>query len=189
MTSLNIPTVYSPVGSCIYCGQSTGKLSKEHIIPLALGGTQILPKASCPSCAKINQKIEEFCLRPMLGPLRIRLNLPTRHPKERPEKVDLELHHNDGRREMKTIPATEYPRFFPGFRWPEPGLVRGLPPSDTFEGELIVRFNDEELKRHMIASAKLKLFAVNVDAFARMLAKIAHAYAVAQLGIGGFDPH
>ena len=43
---------YPPVGRCIYCG-STDTLTDEHIIPLALNGTGLLPKSSCVACAKI----------------------------------------------------------------------------------------------------------------------------------------
>jgi hypothetical protein len=49
--------------SCIYCGtqadQTEAKeLSDEHIIPYALGGNLVLPKASCDRCAKETHAFE-----------------------------------------------------------------------------------------------------------------------------------
>jgi hypothetical protein len=54
--------VYQSVGSCIYCG-STQQLSKEHALPLGLGGNYILPNASCEKCRKITEAFEHTCLR------------------------------------------------------------------------------------------------------------------------------
>ncbi|PQZ52124.1 hypothetical protein CQ052_03900 [Ochrobactrum sp. MYb15] len=41
---------FRPVNRCIYCGGSNGKLTDEHIVPFSLGGTIVLPKASCEDC-------------------------------------------------------------------------------------------------------------------------------------------
>lgn len=120
-------TVYPPVGLCIYCGSTNGALSKEHIIAYGLGGNLILPKASCESCAKITRDVEQFCLRPMLGPFRIRLNLPTRRPKERPNVLAIEYIRTDGRRERESVPTEDFPGVCIGFRFPAPGLLQGQP--------------------------------------------------------------
>lgn len=76
---------YPPVGRCIYCGTKEGDLTDEHIVPFALGGNMILPKASCIPCQRIiNQEIETPTLNVLsgsYGPLRLGLNLPTRNKK------------------------------------------------------------------------------------------------------------
>ena len=75
---------YATVNRCIYCGSDAAPLTDEHIIPLALAGdATILPNASCLVCAEITGKLEGYCLRGMLGNLRITIGAPTRRPKER----------------------------------------------------------------------------------------------------------
>lgn len=75
------------VGRCIYCGSKTLPLTDEHIIPLGLKGYWILSKASCKACATITSKFEMDILRSALGEVRFGLDLPTRHPKKRPDKL------------------------------------------------------------------------------------------------------
>src|SRR5262245_46504142 len=148
MPSVEASATFAPVGKCIYCGTTEGQLTKEHIIPFGLGGNWILPQASCSTCSGITRDVEQFCLRPMLGPFRIRLKLPTRRPKERPTILPLEYVRTDGVRERSTVPAEEFPGVCFGFRWSAPGLLRGQPPADNFEGELIARFIDNEVRVH-----------------------------------------
>src|SRR5665213_1960681 len=74
---------FPPVGACIYCGATEG-LTKEHIIPLGLGGQFVLPAASCPACSKITSDFERKVLRGFMLDGRIVDNFPTRRPKERP---------------------------------------------------------------------------------------------------------
>jgi hypothetical protein len=74
-----------------------------------------------------------------------------------------------------------------GFRFPAPGLLRGAPSSNNFGGELVVRTFNEELKAHIAPEGvRMKFGTINILHFARMLAKIGHSYAVAELGLGGF---
>lgn len=190
MESATQTKVYPAVGRCIYCGTDKGKLTKEHIVPLGLGGNWILPRASCRTCAKVTSSVEQFCLRQMLGPLRIRTELPTRHPKNRPDKLPLEYIRIDGRREKEIVPAHEVPIACLGYRFPAPGLLRGLPPNDdTCEGELVARFIGEEIHKHIRPEGqRVKIGTINISYFRRMLAKIAHSYAVANLGLSAFRP-
>src|SRR5689334_18963196 len=41
---------FNAVGSCVYCGAGQGELTREHIVPLGLGGTFVLPASSCKRC-------------------------------------------------------------------------------------------------------------------------------------------
>jgi hypothetical protein len=82
---------YVAVGKCIYCG-AVDDLTDEHIIPLALNGSAILPKSSCLKCAKITGQFEQQVLRGILWPLRVAKGLKsrTKHrdaPKARTVKV------------------------------------------------------------------------------------------------------
>lgn len=119
---------YPAVGRCIYCGFSDGQLSDEHIIPFALGGKYVLPKASCHQCAKITSKFERACLRGTLLPLRMLFGLQTRRPALRPTKLPVEFEMPNGERRRILIPIAEYPPVI-SLIAPEPAkILRDLPP-------------------------------------------------------------
>jgi len=185
----NQPIVYSPVGHCIYCGSINNDLSKEHIIPLGLGGNLILPKASCSSCAAITSKVERFCLKPMLGNIRNRLNLPTRHPKSKQENVPLEFLNQNGQINREFVPSMKLPMAALGFLFPSADLLRNLPPSENTEGKPYFRYVTSEIQL-LNTSKEKKLFlgSINILTFCQMLAKIAHSYAIANLGNNAFHP-
>jgi hypothetical protein len=162
--------VYNPVGRCIYCGAGPGtRLSREHIVPIGLGGGLVLPKASCESCSKITQKFEETCLRNTFLPYRVYVGL-MRHPQELREGVK-----ENG--EFLVIP-----RIFG-----EPGLIYRAPPGRSLAFTYQLHADGDEIDRHVqrLAAGEIRF---DMDAFARMLAKIAHSYAVAELGLDGIDP-
>ena len=186
----NEKKVYPKVGRCIYCGVDDVELTDEHIIPLGLGGNWILPKSSCKSCATITGKLEQFCLRPMLGNLRIRLNLPTRRPKDRPTELPIEFIRINGQRETEIVRAHEAPFVCLGYRFPAPGILRGAIPAQDYEdGELIAKFINEGASKYMSPEGqKVKIGTINILEFTRMLAKIAHSYAVAEFGLDVFTP-
>jgi hypothetical protein len=192
MTNLKsgTPVVYAPVGRCIYCGNASGKLSKEHVIPLGLAGDMILPKASCARCAKITGEVERFCLRPMLGDYRSKLNFPTRRPSERPPTTDIIHRGQDGNVSTGTISFEDYPLMTVGYRLPPPGILIGGQRDDPIEGDVIVKSNVHEFQRLQQPGKQVgvKLGTFNTLKFMRMLAKIGHAHAVAKLGIDTFSP-
>jgi hypothetical protein len=130
--SVSIAKTYPPVGECIYCGDRHSTLTREHIVPYGLGGNMILPRASCHTCADITKRFEQKCLRMTMGPLRIRLGVKTRHPKQRPKTLDLELLHEDGRLETVHVPAAQYPASIVLPRlFENPGILIGAPPSNS----------------------------------------------------------
>ena len=60
-----MPSPFKPVGRCIYCGipenlSGPEGLNDEHIIPFSLGGTAILPKASCSNCSNETHAFEGY---------------------------------------------------------------------------------------------------------------------------------
>jgi HNH endonuclease len=139
--------VFPPVGRCIYCGTSTGELTDEHIIPLALGGNMVLPQASCRDCAKITGQIEGFNLearRGIFGPLRLRLKLPTRHPKKRPENVEYDITDSGGKTRTISVSAYDVPLAFFGFITGLPGILVGRKPQEGTPGKAWFRYNTEQ---------------------------------------------
>jgi hypothetical protein len=180
---------YKPADHCIYCG-STDNLSDEHMIPYGLqpkGGDWFLPKASCDKCADITKRFEGLCLQGTLGPLRAKLNLKSRSK----PKVTVELttnYRDDGRLEKKLVPLEEFPMVCLGFDWEAAGLLRHVEPTTEFAGRQIVRYAEGELEKSLRDGEAIKIAKVGQLDYAKMLAKIAHSYAVAKFGESAFEP-
>lgn len=181
-----MPPPYNPVGRCIYCGVSEKLagpkgLTDEHIIPYALGGTLILPKASCSSCANETHAFEGHLAGEMLEAARTHFHWKSRKRK-RPTKLKTWTA-KDG---FRQVPIADHPRAiaFPVFD--PPGILLNKPPV---AGGMICH----ALNTYFAPDFKEKLDRTRgvvqpfqIDWIARTVAKIAHAYAVAELGIDGF---
>jgi hypothetical protein len=191
---------FKPVGRCIYCGNKDRRLGKEHVIPLGLGGRIILPNSSCivedskdnPSCSDITREIERLCQRDMLGNLRMRLDMPTRNPKQRPDKINIGVGDGDGvawtHKSTIEIPVLDFPRalFLPVFHPPRI-ITKDTDPDwlgDTWE--YIDRDDLEAF--HSKYNIWPELAHMHPLYFCRMIAKIAHAWTVGVEGIDGFEP-
>jgi hypothetical protein len=168
--------VYPAAWLCIYCSdgrikQATKhKLSGEHIIPFGLGGTAILPRASCKACARITGAIEQLCLRTMLGATRIRLNLPTRRPEERPTELQIILVEGNKTTE-RTIPASEFPLAIPGLLLPPPGLLSGEKPHDRMVGKFWMTRENETADKYLKPGGGYRAGTFNNHVFMQMLAR------------------
>jgi hypothetical protein len=178
------PKIYPPVGSCIYCGEERD-LSAEHIIPRSLNGAMLLPKASCGKCRKITAAFERTCCRTMFGPFRLRHGFRTRHKEERPSKIDIERTSDSGALESETVEISRISNliFFLKFGHTA-NILLGSPNIDTSQVAPWIGFaKDGFLGEKGWVVGKFDAFA-----FARMLAKIAHSFAVAELGVSAFTP-
>lgn len=184
--------LYEPVGRCIYCGtaayanDSSRSLAKEHIIPEALNGSLVLPQAVCCQCEQIICRWESKLLRGALLGCRTYLGLRTKRPSKRPKTLPL----FDPRTKPNAkipIPIEDYPASLLLVLFGPPGLLAGEPYGRAGTGVWIHSFNDT---REVLASRYgLDQFATSsLDTFAlcRTLAKIAHSFAVASLGLDGF---
>jgi hypothetical protein len=176
------------MGYCIYCGTTKGALSKEHIVPYALNGNLVLPDASCEKCSAITKKYEDTCLRVMLKPLRTRLRMQSRRPKQ--EYIDMEIVNQEGRRETLPIHNKDFPVPAYGISLPIAGIICGQAPSDLFSAKISFGFNRGEAERFVskqpVRAARVGY--VNVPAFMRMLAKIGYSYAAAEIGTSTLHP-
>jgi hypothetical protein len=185
---------YEPVGKCIYCGidryapDSTRALGLEHIIPEGLNGELLLPNASCRDCERRINEAEQHLLKGTLLGCRTYLGLRTKRPKDRPEKLPLyDTSVEPPRRVM--IPAEDFPACMLLVRL---GVPLSLTNGKTQEPHMrpwACFFRDTQpilAEKYGIKSYSPP--AINTRNLARMLAKIAHAYAVAELGLGGFEP-
>ena len=194
------PERFSSPGVCINCGQK-GNLSDDHIIPFALGGNWVLEKSSCQSCATRTSSFELTCLRTMYGPLRLLYDLPTRRTKKRPKELPLKVKFSPDEKEHQiimvdqkkypfliTFPYFETPGFINGYQINQSGgpkskrfWIRGASPYFSFERlnqKLLLELNAYEIFPESKAE---------VPAFCKLLAKIAHGYAVAKIGFSNFE--
>lgn len=195
----NVPNVFYPVvGRCIYCDAtqvSAGaiRFTDEHIIPLALGGNLVLPEASCHNCASIiNQQIETPVLFKEWGYLRIKRNFPSRSRKRKaaPRREYVTLTTRDGR--PMRVPVWQYSCPVPLYKFKEARILTGQPPGDdnyhwTME---ILSSPDEEMQmqRKFPEWNRQHLIRAQPFQFARLMAKIAYSYSVAEYGLGAFTP-
>lgn len=177
---------YQPVGRCIYC-EATKDLTREHIIPFGLSGTAVLPNASCKSCSRITGAFELQVLRGSMRAARVLRRLRSRrNHADAPTTQRLTIVRG-GVEELVELPLDQYPILlhFPIF--PPPQFLTGKQsPGIAVSGVHSILFGplpEEVLRR--LGGQKI-IFSPPGDqphAFARMLAKIAYAMAVAQ----GFD--
>lgn len=183
---------YASVDICIYCGATEG-LSDEHIIPLGLGGRLVLPRASCGKCAALTSAFEGTVLRTMFGPLRMFYDMPRRRKSKRPATLPLKVKQRAGddwthlevEREqypfLVLIPYLSTPTFPAGRRSDTgPGAsrfwIRGASIGEGFKPHL------QDLCDKLSVRAVMPTAEARVPEFCLMLAKIAHAYAVAECG-------
>ena len=187
-----VPKRYAAVKECIYCGTSGSPLAREHIVPFALGGGWILPEASCSGCARITSAIERYCLREMLGTFRNAMGLPSRRRKDRPTSLAAKIRHDSGREEVVSLLPTDFPASLTLARLPPARALRGMPDDDSpVEGAewwTWTRNTDAERIGLGEEMALVLNNRCNPTKFSQMLAKIGHGFAVATLGVGGFQP-
>lgn len=183
----------APAGACIYCGATEGRLTDEHVVPKGLGGTLVLPRSSCDDCARLTSQFEMRVLRGFLDRGRRAMGIKGRKGHKRPavdtltqtfiqadESIsDQDVPWNEGIKVMH-LPVFVLPAFLDSRRAMDPAASQlEVMALDTLhfgvgQGELVreyqaqgVRFEDR----------------MDLWAFVKMLAKIAHSYHVAAHGL------
>lgn len=190
---------YEPVGACIYCGSVDG-LTDEHIIPFAAGGRWVLPSASCKTCARVTSKFEGELLRTVLGPLRMLYDMPSRRKKDRPEHIELKVKYPTSTDwEIARVDRSICP-FLVGLPlYPMPDLLGGANDGSDrssatnklwIRGAAFWRNRDEHLQwlcQELGAVAVMPTATVHTEPVCLSVAKIAHSFAVAELGLDKFE--
>lgn len=182
------------IGRCAYCG-STENLSKEHIIPLGLGGEEVLYKASCGACRDETSKIEGRVLDVAWKGFRVVVGMPTRHKKTWPTALRAEVRNGGGWTQID-LPVAQYTGAagFPRFGREPAALHSGQDDGLEVKSIYVVKGNaagvDPTISPAAIAGASEYRVPVgyDVDAIARMLAKIAHCSAIDLFGPDAFEP-
>jgi hypothetical protein len=196
-----VPT-YQPIGKCIYCDASTYStkpgirrfpFGAEHIVPEGIGGTIELPEASCQSCEDATGRlVEGDALGRTLKALRVFLNLKKSGSGSHPRALPLLVSDQSGGKDraISDVPIEIYPIAFmlPVY------LPPGFSATATEFGKAVRGALMTNLRVDM--KALYKKYGVNAFATAhwdnamlcRMLAKIGHSLAVAELGESRFRP-
>src|SRR5262245_6631795 len=178
---------YPSVGRCIYCGTKDGPLTLEHIVPEGLGGRHEFIGASCGACAAITRDFEETCLRRMFGNARVRLDYPSKRKKQRPARLTVRTR-VAGRTELLSLAVADVPDAIVLVPFDEARILRG---DHTDRREFIagvpwVYGVGIDPARHTALGIKGLTTPIHLHNLSRMRAKIAHGYAIAELGYGTF---
>lgn len=176
---------YPAVGSCIYCG-SRENLSREHIIPLGLGGKTTLPKASCARCAVITGKVERSVLRGSMWPARALLKMRSRRPEEAPTSKTLTAIREGTEQEVE-LPLEDYPILLPMSVFEPPGYLTGVSSTNGIQlvGTDVLNFGTTPTEAALrLGADSLKISQLEWPVtFAQMIGKIGYSFAVAELGL------
>lgn len=123
-------------------------------------------------------------MRAMFRDLRAKHDFPTRNPHKRPKKTRLTVRHRDGTTEKIEIPHAEFPVAAFGFLLQEAGILRGIEPSHQLE---VLKFWVQP-DAHFEKYHGIRVAEIRPGPFGRMVAKIAHSFCVANLGLDAFRP-
>jgi HNH endonuclease len=185
----------SDIGQCIYCG-SVDDLTKEHVLPYALGGHLVLNKASCKVCATVTGRLEQKLLRGHWWPYRKKLGLQSRTPSAGAELKPIKIIKASGEVIAGQIPLEDFVAAFI-FEFAPPMILAG----EAQDGEPFAKNAFLKMLGPMPTSAQVDgkpyillqtdkvEFPVNFQSgdLMRFLAKVAHGYAISKEGLGAFE--
>lgn len=188
-------------GRCIYCRQpnAADKLTREHVIPKALGGGVVILDAVCdPHRDLINIEFETPVLDHWLGPFRHSQKLVSKRSRDTTRRIPVKVEQAGVLPSTINIKIQEYP---PILLMPIPAKQpylfssEGPGPVEWSGVQLVMRDSEPPLPFKKNAAPK-KNFAPRTLTFEhqiplflvqRFLAKIAHGVAVSHFGFG-FTP-
>lgn len=180
------------IGKCIYCGEEKEKLTKEHIIPYALGGTMILHDASCEECRKITSQYERNPLSENWSEVRAYLDYPSRKRKFDEEMFNLEVFLKNGEEAILELKKKEVLGIAQFLEYSLPGifLKKGtykkgviLTGVSTFGFGIDIK---KFVRKHSIKSFRHNCYYKNNN-FERMVARIAYCFVIACWGNDCFE--
>ena len=193
-TSLRTGTISTPpLNECIYCGRTDCDLSDEHALAFGLGGNWVLTAASCESCQRKIQPIEEAILGPTLSAFRSHFDVPTRKRlKDRSKSLPLSFV-IDGREKRIEVPLHRHPLVVVLPVLSRPGLsgIRDIGEQQAkavFPAKPeVFRAQLNDLMEYYGATDVSVHGNVSVEKFKIFLAKTAYAWAIHQSGIDSVD--
>lgn len=193
---------YGPIGCCIYCNAKESLpesvLSSEHIVPEGLGGDDEILSSSCQTCAGITSEFERRCLRGFFAEARAFLGAyGHRRVDTRPQEFPVALTTPQGQVKVD-VPLADNPFWLMMLTMPPPGFLVGRPKEADKNGISChpVMISEPGRNEKLAAVARTRAgttqaqqtVTVDPGAFWKLLAKVAHCYAVAYRGYGSFRP-
>jgi len=188
---------FGPIGRCIYCGATDG-LTEEHVVPQFLSGRLSLTEASCGRCAKITSGFESKCAQKNFDTA-----LPFMFKRASRRRLPVTLIIN-GKRHTKRIEPHNYPPTLqlPIYAPPDHAVGRqpaesALPIRKEMWGWVWEQPHEppgawEKKVRQLLRESGASHVAIpgkfDDRSFVRLLAKIGYGYAIAQFGLGFFQP-
>jgi hypothetical protein len=170
-------------------------------VPYSVGGNWLLPNSSCARCAKITGSFEGEFSRTILGPLRMLYDMPTRRPKERPKHLPLKVKYPASIDwEIAHVDRSICPFLILLPLYPMPDALTGAKSAGDQSAASATFWTRgggfwEDKNAHLqwlceMLGAKevMPIGTVNTETFCLTLAKVAHAFASAELGIDAFEP-
>ncbi|KAB2910204.1 MAG: HNH endonuclease [Kofleriaceae bacterium] len=105
---------FPPASACIYCDTTrysdrVERRTDEHVVPYALGGTLVIPAASCESCQRDTSRFEREIARDSYRAMRTLHGYPTRRPDEVPRTLPVNFTYSSGTIERVQVPIEEVP--------------------------------------------------------------------------------
>ena len=191
---------YGPVGFCIWCGKVEGtvpRLTSEHIVPEGLGGRDEIKAASCDKCADRTMRFEQNFMRVMYPAARAYWGLYGKRRKNlRPRAFPVQygIGGTDARLDVADfpfgifMPLLDPPRMLaqlpvdpklPDLR--EPGRLWHWQAPDAKERAETAQ--QSNATKTIVVKQQIWL-----SDFYKTLAKIGHAYAIAQMGYSAIRP-
>lgn len=170
----------------MYCGAKYG-LSDEHLIPYALWGNMVLPKSSCEACAAITSKVELKVLRGFMHAARIVGGSPTRRKNRRPETLKQNLILQDEAVISRDIRINEVAGILILPVLVRAGIMAGRAPSSGVTVMATESLNFGKSIADMLSTQDAigleGVSQIDTMSFARLLAKIAYGFTVAEEGL------
>ena len=189
--------IYPPVGKCIYCtsdGAGAGFRS-EHIIPGGLGGRLVLPAASCHECEKETSALEGRVLGLFFGDARAHFGVRREQESKRkwPATLPVPIVDENGNATTIEVPMDDHPNILWVVKLAPPRIFSDTQPEESFRDAFADGVGDRDLMRRIKKIGPNKRIgltggSIHIDEFGRFLAKIVHSFAVAEKGIGNFNP-
>lgn len=176
---------------CIYCLAADVRLSKEHVVPKGLGGELILLKASCDRCAIEIRGFEEWCIRHMFEVPRTLFQVKSskKHIKRERRLLVGFGHGAETRWEQSDFDRFPFSMHVPMMA--PPPLLSGIMNAEgKWEVKKVWSWISPEFQQRADALGGEVSVAVvlEFERLCRFISKIAHGFAVAELGLEGFIP-
>jgi hypothetical protein len=186
----------APVGECIYCGAKDQPLHEEHIIPEAIGGGLVLPSATCRCGLERTHGFEGRVTNQIFQDIRRQMGIKGKKRKRHPDelrKLPIQesfadpIHLAPARKvELKDHPSTLIiPRIQPLSALGKNQLLSQMDGKQVpIDFWILVPDAKERADRLKKEGAKgvWQLKQIEINLILRLLAKMAHASAVATMG-------